>query len=55
LIHVLPLSSGERRDAGVPHGTTAAVFVRKAVLDDLNSLLSFFFVIYSNPKVKSPK
>jgi len=36
LIHVLPLSSGARRDAGVPHGTTAAVFVRKAVLDDLN-------------------
>ncbi|TMJ82003.1 MAG: helix-turn-helix transcriptional regulator [Alphaproteobacteria bacterium] len=35
LIHVLPLSSGARRDAPVAHPTCAAVFVQKAVLDGL--------------------
>ena len=31
--HVLPLSSGTRRRAGVAHGATAALFVRKATMD----------------------
>jgi DNA-binding CsgD family transcriptional regulator len=31
--HVLPLTSGERRKAGVSYGAVAAVFVRKAALD----------------------
>ena len=35
LIHVLPLSSGARRNAPVAHPTCAAVFVQKAVLDGL--------------------
>jgi DNA-binding CsgD family transcriptional regulator len=35
LNHVLPLSSGARRDAPVAHPTCAAVFVQKAVLDGL--------------------
>jgi len=35
LVHVLPLSSGARREARVAHPTAAAVFVRKAVLGGL--------------------
>ena len=31
--HVLPLTSGARRNAGVSYGAVAAVFVRKAALD----------------------
>jgi DNA-binding CsgD family transcriptional regulator len=31
--HVLPLTSGARRQAGVTYAATAAVFVRKAALD----------------------
>jgi DNA-binding CsgD family transcriptional regulator len=31
--HVLPLTSGERRKAGVSYGAVAAVFVRRAALD----------------------
>ena len=31
--HVLPLTSGARRKAGVSHAATAAMFVRKAALD----------------------
>jgi hypothetical protein len=31
--HVLPLTSGARRKAGVSHSATAAIFVRKAALD----------------------
>jgi DNA-binding CsgD family transcriptional regulator len=33
LAHVLPLTSGTRRKAGVSYGAVAAVFVRKAALD----------------------
>jgi DNA-binding CsgD family transcriptional regulator len=33
LAHVLPLTSGARRKAGVSYSATAAVFVRKAALD----------------------
>jgi DNA-binding CsgD family transcriptional regulator len=36
VVHVLPLNCGARREARAAHGTTAAVFVRKAVMDDLN-------------------
>jgi DNA-binding CsgD family transcriptional regulator len=31
--HVLPLTSGTRRKAGVSYGATAAIFIRKAALD----------------------
>jgi DNA-binding CsgD family transcriptional regulator len=31
--HVLPLTSGARRNAGVSYSATAAMFIRKAVLD----------------------
>jgi hypothetical protein len=31
--HVLPLTSGARRKAGVSYSATAAMFVRKATLD----------------------
>ncbi len=31
--HVLPLTSGARRKAGVSYSATAAMFIRKAVLD----------------------
>jgi DNA-binding CsgD family transcriptional regulator/PAS domain-containing protein len=33
LAHVLPLTSGARRQAGISHSAVAAVFVRKAALD----------------------
>jgi DNA-binding CsgD family transcriptional regulator len=31
--HVLPLTSGARRKAGISYGAVAAIFVRKAALD----------------------
>ena len=33
IVNVLPLTSGNRRQVGLAHGATAAVFVRKAELD----------------------
>ena len=33
ILNVLPLTSGNRRQVGLAHGATAAVFVRKAELD----------------------
>ena len=38
IAHVLPLSSGARRKAGVVYSAVAAVFVRKATLDLLHPL-----------------
>jgi DNA-binding CsgD family transcriptional regulator len=38
IAHVLPLSSGARRKAGVAYSAVAAVFVRKATLDLLHPL-----------------
>ena len=38
IAHVLPLSSGARRKAGVAYSAVAAVFVRKAMLDLLHPL-----------------
>jgi DNA-binding CsgD family transcriptional regulator len=33
VVHVLPLTSGARRKAGVSYSATAAMFIRKAALD----------------------
>jgi DNA-binding CsgD family transcriptional regulator len=33
IVHVLPLTSGVRRTAGVAHAATAAIFIRRAELD----------------------
>jgi DNA-binding CsgD family transcriptional regulator len=38
IAHVLPLSSGARREAGVAYSAVAAVFVRKAMLDLLHPM-----------------
>ena len=45
IAHVLPLSSGARRKAGVAYSAVAAVFVRKATLDllhPLEALVSYY-------------
>ena len=45
IAHVLPLSSGARRKAGVVYFAVAAVFVRKATLDlihPLEALVSYY-------------
>ena len=45
IAHVLPLSSGARRKAGLAYSVVAAVFVRKATLDlihPLEALVSYY-------------
>jgi len=46
LAHVLPLTAGARREAGITHAAAAAVFVRKASLDSSPSVMETIAKLY---------
>jgi DNA-binding CsgD family transcriptional regulator len=46
LAHVLPLTAGARREAGITHAAAAAVFVRKASLESSPSAMETIGKVY---------